>query len=281
MRKVKQIHQAAYSPIAELITYNVLPGPKNLQLDPFIFLNHHGPQVYPKHNSGLPFGPHPHRGMETVTFIIDGDILHKDSDRHESVITGGGVQWMTAGKGLIHAEVSSLNFKRNGGPLEILQLWLNLPSKLKMTSPSYLGLQKEEIQKSVVSEGVEISLISGIFNGIKASFETLTDVFLSTIQFKKTTSISFDVLEDRNVFLYVVKGNFNINGNDVAGIQLVEFENKEESILIECREEGLIIFGHGKPFGEPIVARGPFVMNSMEEIHQAYTDYQNGLFGSM
>src|SRR3954463_14436808 len=115
MPSIKQIHNAEYAPIANLITYSVLPAMKVDQIDPFLFLNHHGYQQYAVNNSGLPFGPHPHRGMETVTFILEGDILHKDSTGHESVIEAGGVQWMTAGKGLIHAEISSDKFKREGG----------------------------------------------------------------------------------------------------------------------------------------------------------------------
>lgn len=135
MKTIKKIHQAEFRPIADLITYSPIPTRTLDQIDPFLFLNHHGPQVYPPNNNGLPFGPHPHRGMETVTFIIDGDIAHHDSGGHTSVINNGGVQWMTAGKGLIHAEVSSEQFKKAGGKLEILQLWLNLPARLKMTTP--------------------------------------------------------------------------------------------------------------------------------------------------
>lgn len=115
MRKIKKIHSAEYRPIADLITYSPLPTRSLHMIDPFLFLNHHGFQTYPPHNNGLPFGPHPHRGMETVTFIVEGDIMHKDSSGHESVIGPGGVQYMTAGKGLIHAEVSSSEFKKEGG----------------------------------------------------------------------------------------------------------------------------------------------------------------------
>jgi redox-sensitive bicupin YhaK (pirin superfamily) len=104
-------------------------------LDPFIFLNHHGPQTYRPQNQGLPFGPHPHRGFETVTFILEGDIMHQDTGGYKSTIAAGGIQWMTAGSGLIHSEVSSGEFKSQGGPLEILQLWLNLPARYKMTPP--------------------------------------------------------------------------------------------------------------------------------------------------
>src|SRR5215217_1466840 len=140
-------HKAVYDPIGDLVTYRAMPThavPMNA-IDPFIFLNHHGRQEYFPHNNGLPFGPHPHRGFETVTFILEGDLTHKDSSGANSVIKAGGVQWMTAGKGLIHAEVSSEEFKIKGGPLEILQLWVNLPAKYKMTEPKYVGLQKDQI----------------------------------------------------------------------------------------------------------------------------------------
>lgn len=150
------------------------------QIDPFIFLNHHGPQTHPSENNGLSFGPHPHRRMETVTFIIDGDIMHKDSSGHESIMDAGGVQWMTAGSGLIHAEVSSEKFKKNGGKLEILQPWLNLPAKFKMTKPFYKGLQKEAIAKwGKNGTGVQLQLISGEWFGEKGSFESQSHVHLA------------------------------------------------------------------------------------------------------
>jgi len=125
LRKIKKVHGSEYRPIADLITYSPMPTRSLDMIDPFLFLNHHGFQKCPQNNHGLPFGPHPHRGMETVTFILEGDIMHKDSSGHESVIEAGGVQYMTAGKGLIHTEVSSSEFKKNGGDLEILQLWLS------------------------------------------------------------------------------------------------------------------------------------------------------------
>ena len=115
-------HDAHRDDIGDLVTWRPLPGPALDALDPFLFLNHHGPQVYAPGNRGLPFGPHPHRGFETVTFIVDGELAHRDSAGHESVIEAGGVQWMTAGRGIVHAEVSPETFRRRGGPLEILQL---------------------------------------------------------------------------------------------------------------------------------------------------------------
>src|SRR5690606_8569302 len=129
----------------DLVTRRALPTHSIDHIDPFLFLNHHGPQVYGTRNNGLPFGPHPHRGFETVTFILEGCLAHTDTGGHESVIYAGGIQWMTAGRGLVHSEISPEDFKNTGGPLEILQLWVNLPSRLKMTDPRYVGLQKDSI----------------------------------------------------------------------------------------------------------------------------------------
>jgi quercetin 2,3-dioxygenase len=138
-RSIVRQHGAHRDDIADLVTRRPLPGPHLEQLSPFLFLNHHGPQAYRPGNRGLPFGPHPHRGFETVTFILEGELMHQDSGGHESVIRAGGVQWMTAGRGLVHAELSPQSFKDRGGALEILQLWVNLPARLKMASPRYVG----------------------------------------------------------------------------------------------------------------------------------------------
>ncbi len=248
-------------------------------MDPFIFLNHHGFQTYPPKNNGLPFGPHPHRGMETVTFIIEGDITHKDSSGHESVIESGGILWMTAGKGLIHAEVSSSKFKE-GGDLEILQLWLNLPAKHKMTEPRYIGLQKDEITTFRLDQAkVNIQLIAGNWDDHKGSFEPLTPIFLSTINLDQNGRFSKNIPADENIFFYVVRGSVKVSGKQVPFRNLVEFNNEEGTIEVEAKEDSIIILGHAKPFNEPLVAQGPFVMNSQQEINQAYQDYQQGKFG--
>ncbi|SMD41727.1 hypothetical protein SAMN00777080_0257 [Aquiflexum balticum DSM 16537] len=281
MRTIKEIHKASYHPIADLITYNPLPSPKLRQIDPFIFLNHHGLQTYPKNNNGLPFGPHPHRGMETVTFILEGDIMHKDSGGHESVIDAGGIQWMTAGRGLIHAEVSSKKFKKEGGDLEILQLWLNLPARLKMTEPRYFGLQKDEITHfNLDDDRVKVQLIAGEWGENIGSFDSLWPIFLSTIFMNKGGKFSKDIPMGENVFFYVVRGKVKVMGEEIPFRNLIEFNNDGDSIAVEATEDAVIILGHAKPFNEPLVAQGPFVMNTQAEIRQAYQDYQFGKFGS-
>src|SRR5688572_9583448 len=205
-RTIKAIHKAVYEPIGDLVTYRAMPTqafPMN-SIDPFIFLNHHGYQDFLPRNHGLPFGPHPHRGFETVTFILEGDLTHKDSGGANSIIKAGGVQWMTAGSGLIHAEVSSDEFKAKGGPLEILQLWLNLPALQKMTAPKYTGLQKEDIPVVEMDHGkVVLHPVSGEWNGVKAPFEPLTDVHLAWIDLKPEGRTAFHVPSSQNIFFYV------------------------------------------------------------------------------
>lgn len=280
MRSIKKIHKAAYAPIQDLVTYSPLPTDELQQVDPFLFLNHHGHQVYKPSNNGLPFGPHPHRGMETVTFILEGDIMHKDSGGHESVIGPGGVQWMTAGKGLIHAEVSSPEFKKKGGELEILQLWVNLPARLKMTEPKYIGLQKEDIPQVTEDDGkVTVNLISGDWKGQKAAFETLSDIYLNTIYFQAGGKLTLSIPVSHNVFFYLIKGKLSVNGQNVDMRQLVEFNNDGEAIDVTADNESILLFGHAQPFNEPVVAYGPFVMNTEQEIREAYDDYQKGKFG--
>jgi redox-sensitive bicupin YhaK (pirin superfamily) len=249
------------------------------ELDPFIFLNHHGFQQYPPHNNGLPFGPHPHRGFETVTFILEGDLVHKDSHSGESIIKAGGIQWMTAGSGLIHAEVSSEEFKEKGGPVEILQLWINLPARYKMTPPKYIGLQKDEIPELPLADGITAHLVSGTWNGVEAPIRPLTDIHLAWISFKKFGQVTFTVPLNKNILLYVVKGKVKVNNVPIPYHFLVEFSHDDETILLEPEDEAIVIFGYATPFNEPFVAYGPFVMNTREEITQAYEDFDKGLFG--
>ncbi len=281
MRTIKRIHKAAYRPIDDLITYSPLPSHQLKQVDPFLFLNHHGPQVYKANNRGLPFGPHPHRGMETVTFILEGDILHEDSAKHKSVIQAGGIQWMTAGRGLIHAEVSSEAFKRTGGNLEILQLWINLPAQHKMTKPYYKGFQKEEIPVAVEDNGkVTVQVISGNWNKTKGAHEPLSDIQLNTLHFQSGGKLSLEIPKERNLFFYIVNGKLSVNGLATEKLHLVEFNNDEEGLEFEALEESTVLFGHAIPFNEPMVAQGPFVMNTEDEIVQAYRDFQLGKFGT-
>jgi redox-sensitive bicupin YhaK (pirin superfamily) len=278
MPEIKKVHAPEYEPIADLVTYRVLPTRTIAYLDPFLFLNHHGPQVYKPGNRGLPFGPHPHRGMETVTIILDGDIAHRDSGGHESVITAGGVQWMTAGRGLIHEEVSSASFMQNGGALEILQLWINLPAALKMTEPYYKGLQAGEIPAEQSDDGkVRIQKIAGKEG--EAAFTNHTKVHLDVVHMAPGAQTSLAVPEGHSVFFYIIRGSMRVNDKEVEKMKLVEFDASGGTIGLTAHEASTLLFGHAKPLNEPVVSGGPFVMNTEEEIAKAYDDFRNGKFG--
>ncbi|MES2743553.1 MAG: pirin family protein [Pseudomonadota bacterium] len=280
LQTILRLHPALRDDIADLSTRRPLPGPALAQLDPFLFLNHHGPQRYGPHNRGLPFGPHPHRGFETVTFILQGELMHSDSAGHDSVIEGGGVQWMTAGSGLVHAELSPERFKRDGGELEILQLWLNLPSRLKMTAPRYIGLQSDAIARVPTADGrAVLHLVAGRHGGQSGPVAPLTDVFLSWIALEDGAQLSFDGLARRNVLLYVVSGAIDLAGKRVPAFTLAELDGQGDGLAFQARGPAVVLFGHAPPIGEPVVAHGPFVMNTRAEIEQAVRDYHSGLFG--
>ncbi|MGO2880141.1 MAG: pirin family protein, partial [Halomonas sp.] len=267
--------------IGDLVTRRPLPGPGLDQLDPFLFLNHHGPQVYPANNQGLPFGPHPHRGFETVTFILEGSLAHADSAKHQSVIHKGGVQWMTAGSGIVHAEISPAEFLREGGPLEILQLWINLPARLKMSEPRYVGLQQDSIPAIALPGGGEMNLIAGEWGDTSGPIETLTNVFMSTLKLSAGSREQLPVAAGRQVFLYVVSGDVTVSGESTKPHQLVELDREGDSIVIEAASDAQLLFGHGDVIDEPVYSHGPFVMNTREEIVQAVEDYQAGKFGGL
>jgi redox-sensitive bicupin YhaK (pirin superfamily) len=278
-RSVKALHPAHREDIADLVTRRPLPGPGIEQLDPFLFLNHHGPQIYPPNNRGLPFGPHPHRGFETVTFILQGDLSHLDSAGHESVIGPGGVQWMTAGSGLVHAELSPAAFKAAGGPLEILQLWVNLPSRLKMTAPNYVGLQRDEIPAVRSDDGlVTVNLVSGTYGGMTGPITSLTGVEMSVVRLSAGGRVELPAPAGRSVFLYIVGGRVAVAGRGVPEHALVELDDGER-VSLAATTDATVLFGHAAPIGEPVVSHGPFVMNTREEIAQAIQDYQAGRFG--
>ncbi len=278
-RKIKQQYKAYRDDIRDLQTRRPVPGPQLEHLDPFLFLNHHGPQIYAPDNLGLPFGPHPHRGFETVTFILRGELSHKDTGGHESIIGAGGMQWMTAGSGLIHSELSPESFKKHGGELEILQLWINLPARFKMTAPSYVGLQAADIPQIPLSKGEgSVSLISGEVAGVIGPVKSLTDVTMMTVQLAAGSEITLNAPAAREVFLYTVKGRLSIGDQQAQPWHLIELDDADDSVTIQALEDAVLLFGHADKIREPIVSHGPFVMNTVQEINQAILDYQAGKF---
>jgi redox-sensitive bicupin YhaK (pirin superfamily) len=279
LRKVLNLHPAIRDDIGSLITRRPVPGAALDRLGAFLFLNHHGPQTYAPGNAGLPFGPHPHRGFETVTFILEGNLAHRDTAGHESVINAGGVQWMTAGCGLVHEEISPDSFKRDGGPLEILQLWVNLPARLKMTAPRYIGLQRDEIPMISMGTGCNLNLSAGSLQGKTGPVHSLTGVFMATLDLESGARFRAEGLAGRDVFLYVARGEIDVAGTAAAAFNLVELE-QGLALELKANARSIVLFGHAEPIDEPVVSDGPFVMNSADEIRQAYADFHAGRFGA-
>ncbi|OLY92984.1 hypothetical protein SAMN05444008_10483 [Cnuella takakiae] len=281
-KPVLAIYTAGYTDYDGLDTWRAMPSRTIAieQFEPFIFLNHHGPQEFAPGNNGLPFGPHPHKGFETVTFIITGDLMHQDSTGFSSNIQEGGIQWMTAGKGIIHSETSSDLFKEQGGPVEILQLWVNLPASLKNVDPAYRGLQKQDIPALSLQEGkVNLNVVSGKWEETAAPIQSLSDVHLATVQLAGGASWSFTAPEGRRILYYVIRGNATVNGSEVATHDLVDFGMEGTLVHTLANSDILLLVGHAAPNEEPIIAHGPFVMNTQEEIRQAFVDYHDGRLG--
>ena len=180
MRTIKKLHKAVYSPIDDLITYRAMPTGSIRYLDPFLFLNHHGPQRYGPNNNGLPFGPHPHRGFETVTIVYDGELEHRDSTGAGGTIGPGDVQWMTAAGGILHEEFHSNSFAEKGGNMEMVQLWVNLPAKHKNAEPGYQTLLAKDIPSvELPGKAGTVRVIAGDFDGDKGPARTFTPINLS------------------------------------------------------------------------------------------------------
>jgi len=272
-----------------LLTWRAFPQRGLVYPDPFLLLNHHGPQEFPTHNDGLPFGPHPHRGFETLTFIRSGELLHADSLGQESISNEGGVQWMTAGSGLIHAEVSSRDFKRNGGKVEILQLWMNLPASLKFIAPRYQGFPASQIPRIQLDEnGSELRLIAGQIDKLKGPAISVTGLFISELHLSSGAEVKLCIPDNRSILVYAVSGMLELNGvsfekrQTAVGISQGVSDKEEGSIIhFSAKQQSVLIFGHGIIIAEPVASYGPFVMNTDEEIHEAINDYRIGKMGTL
>lgn len=279
LKSISHIATAVSEPIADLQTYRAFPTRETGDVNPFLFLNHHGFQVYPPENNGLPFGPHPHKGFETLTFVFDGEVAHMDSTGEAFVTGPGGVQWMTAGSGIVHAEVSPESFRRAGGPLEIIQIWMNLPAALKRSTPWYRGLDAEEL---MVEEGVgwRWTIVSGETPaGAQGPVESMTGLFMSSLTLEAEARFETTIPADRTLMLYVVRGAVQVNGQDLRKHDLPQFGAEGEELSIIATADSLVLLCHGTPIDEPVVAHGPFVMNSAAEIQEAIEEYQAGKFG--
>lgn len=185
---------------------------------------------------------------------------------------------MTTGSGLVHAEESSDEFRKTGGPVELIQLWTNLPARYKMVKPHYTGLQEQEIPLVSLDKG-SVSVVSGEWDGVKGPIQPLIDLSLANVSLQAGGSFTRTIPAQQNILFYLLHGSIIVNGRDVSNRSLVHFANDGDELTVEATSDARILIGSAEPLNEPVVAHGPFVMNTYEEIQQAITDYQSGKMG--
>ncbi len=259
------------------------PQGKNLQkrFSPFILLDYNKPHYFEPSKTIRGVGAHPHRGFETVTIAYDGFVEYYDNNGHHGIIGPGDVQWMTAGSGVLHQEYHEKEFSKNGGILHMIQLWVNLPREHKMTKPKYQSIPKESIgvYKLDNDEG-EIRVIAGEVKGVKGPASTFSKINIYNVDLKNHGKVVLNEPGYFNTGLLIINGEVKINEGDIyKENDFVLFNNIDGSIILESiSENSLAIVLSGEPINEPIVSHGPFVMNTKEEIFEAYNDFDFGKF---
>ena len=284
---ISQIIKSETTQDGEGVTLN-RSFPNNLlsEFDPFLLLDEIGPtDLIPGKQKGFP--DHPHRGFETVTYLLEGKFEHKDSQGHTGIINSGDVQWMTAGSGVIHSELPEKEFSKYGGKLHGFQLWVNLPKSNKMMKPRYQEIPRSKIPTVTTEDGnVIVKLIAGESLGSKAVVDTITPIMYMHFKLESGSSIVQPIPKEYNVFAYIIKGKGIVERNNNKIIErgnLVIFDKYGKEVYIKAVEDSkipleLLLIG-GIPIREPIARYGPFVMNTQQEIYQAIEDYRNGQLG--
>ena len=226
-------------------------------------------------------GVHPHRGIETVTIAYHGKVAHHDSTGNSGVIGEGDVQWMTAGGGILHKEYHEKEFSKKGGLFQMVQLWVNLPAKHKMTPPKYQPIENDKMGKAVLADKIsEVDVIAGEYKGIKGPASTFSPVNLFNTKLKKGSKADFSFSSSQNTGMLIIEGEIRVNNNTgVPENHFIFFGHDGEDITIEAIKDSIILVLSGEPIDEPIAPYGPFVMNTDAEIKQAYQDYYDGKFG--
>ncbi|MDN3224220.1 pirin family protein [Pseudomonas nunensis] len=266
-------------PVRTLFSYDTM----GKHISPFLLLDHAGPAEFTPTTEQRGVGQHPHRGFETVTIVYDGEVQHRDSSGGGGTIGPGDVQWMTAASGIIHEEFHSDAFAKTGGTLEMVQLWVNLPAKDKMADAGYQTILDRDIPNIPLKDDAgSLRLIAGEFDGHTGPSRTFTPIDVWDLRLNAGKLLTLDLHEGRNTALVVLRGTVQVNGLElVREGQLALFERDGRQLNLEANNDAVVLLLSGEPIDEPIVGHGPFVMNSEQEIHQAFADYQSGRFGRM
>jgi redox-sensitive bicupin YhaK (pirin superfamily) len=264
-------------PVRSLFSY----GDHGKALSPFLLLDHAGPQTFPPTSAKRGVGTHPHRGFETVTIVYEGEVAHRDSTGAGGIIGPGDVQWMTAASGILHEEFHSDAFARRGGPLEMVQLWVNLPAKDKMSAPGYQTLLSRDIPTAALPGGAgDVRVIAGDYDSAHGPARTFTPIDVWDIRLKASKQVTLPAHPGHTLALVVLHGTVHINEQEIVRSgQLVHLERAGDTVSLEANGDVTLLWLSGQPIDEPVVGHGPFVMNTAAEIEQAFADFRSGTFG--
>jgi redox-sensitive bicupin YhaK (pirin superfamily) len=255
---------------------------QNAGLSPFLLLDYAGPARFEPSAEPRGVDWHPHRGFETVSIAYEGEVEHEDSAGNRGRIGPGDVQWMTAGAGILHKEMHGRSLSERGGNFELVQLWVNLPAKSKMTPPGYQTLLDGDIPAVKLRGGGSVRVIAGEFEGAKGPAKTFTPINLWDLRLPAGASVQLRLPGGHTTALFVLKGKVRLNGTQAVGeAELALFEREGEEISVEAETATTILVLDGTPIDEPVIGYGPFVMNTQQEIRQAIADYQEGRFGGV
>ena len=259
------------------------PVPEMREFDPFLLFDHFGPINYePGGATGVP--AHPHCGFEAITYLLGGEVEHKDSWGGQAAIETGDIQWMTTGSGLIHSELVTEKFKKSGGIIQGLQIWVNLPKKDKQVKPWYQHIKKDDIPVIKESSGVEIKVLVGKVKETKSLVQTYSPVSIFDVQFSNSDQINLEISKNQIAMVYVIDGELQfVEENKIAAKgQMIYYDQSADEInLASISTEGSYLVLAGEPLNEPVIRHGPFVTNTEGEMKQAMLDYQNGKMGEL
>lgn len=266
-------------PVRSLFSYDTF----GQSLSPFLLLDYAGPTHFTPTNKPRGVGSHPHRGFETVTIVYQGEVAHRDSTGSGGVIRTGDVQWMTAGSGIIHEEFHSPEFSQSGGELEMVQLWVNLPAKDKMTAPRYQGITQAEIPVVIFpNQAGQLRVIAGQYQGHLGAAQTFSPINVWDVQLNASHSVQMQVPEGHSLALVILSGDLQVNhGKSVQKTQLVVLSQTGGNFSLSAQQDSRLLVLSGEPLNEPIEGYGPFVMNNQQEITQAIRDFKSGAFGKI